>query len=126
MMSPYSQHVIENIGGNLHLFVLFGFGFWVAIKNHIKNALASRVAVIAFSLLLLNIILSSICRARLDFYQLPGPDGTHFGEAIRFAVLSGLQFFSQLVGWICLIFALSKAFNPMPLNVIQAPQEGPL
>ncbi len=116
MSGTYTHHAVERIGENLHLLLLFAIGITVAVRNRSKNPRVAGLVMTAFLLLILSVVAGGLLYAWMDIFGQGYANLPQLGYSMTSTILSGLHFFSTVVGWVFLILGLSQAFksNPAP------------
>jgi hypothetical protein len=104
-MSEFLPQLITRALWSLPYLVIWGVGLGICINFHAKNKLAANLAITAFSIFIVNLILSALIQTWLMSFR----DETSLVSLnTSFAIAGGVNTVMSIAGWIFLLVALYK------------------
>ena len=105
------------IGQDLHLLLFYSIGFWLAVKNRRHYPETSGPFLIAFSLFLVSLAVSTLRLAWNDVFPfIEASNGKDIQKTILYLLAGAVSFITTLAAWISLLFGINKAINTASIN----------
>lgn len=109
-MSEFIMQLLTRGLWSLPYLCIWGVGLGMCINFHAKNKLAANLAITAFSIFIVNLILSTLIQTWLISFQDDASSMVSLGTG--FAIAGGINSLFNVVGWIFLLVALYQLLQP--------------
>ncbi|MBK8188602.1 MAG: hypothetical protein IPK77_15845 [Cellvibrio sp.] len=111
-MSGFIIELIQRGIWSLPYLLVWGIGFGICIHFRSKNKSATNMAITAFSIFIVNLILSTVIQTWLISSQ--GQDST-LSLHTSFMIAGGVNAVMNIAGWIFLLIALYQLLDLKPV-----------
>jgi hypothetical protein len=108
-MNEFLPQLITRALWSLPYLCVWGVGLGICINFHAKNKLAANLAITAFSIFIVNLILSVLIQTWLISFQ---NEASSVSLSTSFAIAGGINTLLSIAGWIFLLIALSQLLQP--------------
>jgi hypothetical protein len=83
---------------------IWAVGFGICVNFHAKNKLAANLAIAAFSILIVNLIISILVQTWLITFRDEVTSAVSLGTA--YAIAGGINTLLSVIGWVILLIAI--------------------